>query len=99
MVIQETKKPAGHIGKKVPSIILKSNSSHFDFPLKSKNQRFLNKLARCRLEINQAILSIFADFSMTKFLEFPISLRILNLKWSTDYEFSSLRSLKLFQTI
>ena len=80
MVIQETKKPAGQIGKKVPSIILKSNSSHFDFPLKSKNQRFLNKLARCRLEINQAILSIFADFSMTKFLEFPISLKILNLK-------------------
>ena len=79
MVIQETKKPAGHIGKKF-HLSFSSNSSHFDFPLKSKNQRFLNKLARCRLEVNQAIMSIFADFSMTKFLEFPISLKILNLK-------------------
>ena len=67
--------------KKVPSIILKSNSSHFDFPLKSKNQRFLNKLARCRLEVNQAILSIFADFSMEKSSESTISLRQLDLKY------------------
>ena len=37
------------------------------------------------LNINQTILSISADFSMMKFLEFPISLRQLDLKY---FEFS-----------
>ena len=58
-----------------------SSCLHFYLSELCKNQRFLNKLARCRLEVNQAILSIFVDFSMEKSPAFPISLRQLDLKY------------------
>ena len=48
---------------------------------KAKIPSFSKKITRCRLVPNLTILSIFVDFSMKKSLEFPISLRQLDLKY------------------
>ena len=44
------------------------------------NSEFSQNNARCRFVHIQTILTIFDDFSMEKFFEFPISLRQLGLK-------------------